>query len=68
MAHGERDIYVAPFLADELFVGLRRLGKEAEYVKYTGEGHDPVAWSYANQVDLSRRILSWFETHIPSQK
>jgi dipeptidyl aminopeptidase/acylaminoacyl peptidase len=24
MAHGERDIYVAPFLADELFVGLRR--------------------------------------------
>jgi dipeptidyl aminopeptidase/acylaminoacyl peptidase len=64
MVQGDMDSYVAPFLADELFVGMRRLGKEVEYAKYRGEGHDPVTWSYSHQVDLSRRILRWFDTHL----
>ncbi len=34
IAHGTSDNTVAPFLADEVFVGLRRLGKEAVYAKY----------------------------------
>src|SRR5262249_39562937 len=46
IVHGAEDPTVAPFLADEVFVGLRRLGKEVVYAKYQGEGHGPV--NYAN--------------------
>lgn len=64
--HGGDDTTVPAFLGDEVFVGLRRLGKEAEYTKYEGEGHSPLYWNYANQLDLSQRILDWFEVHLKS--
>jgi dipeptidyl aminopeptidase/acylaminoacyl peptidase len=64
ISHGGDDTTVAPFLGDELFVGLRRLGKEAEYVKYQGEGHSPLEWSYANQMDLCNRMIDWFEKYL----
>jgi dipeptidyl aminopeptidase/acylaminoacyl peptidase len=62
--HGERDRTVAGFLGDQTFVALRRLGKEVEYAKYKGEGHSPVGWSYANQVDFCDRIIAWFNAHL----
>ncbi len=61
---GTHDTTVAPFLADEVFVALRRLGKEVEYVKYRGEGHSAVYWNNANQVDYCRRMLSWFDRYL----
>ena len=62
--HGERDRTVAAFLGDQTFVALRRLGKEVEYAKYKGEGHSPLGWSYANQVDFCDRIIAWFNAHL----
>jgi dipeptidyl aminopeptidase/acylaminoacyl peptidase len=64
IVHGTEDTTVAPFLGDQIFVGLRRLGKEVEYAKYKGEGHSPLYWSYANQADLSLRIIDWFDEHL----
>jgi len=64
LVHGGEDTTVGPFLADEVFVGLRRLGKEVEYAKYLGEGHSPVYWGYKNQADLCNRILSWFGKYL----
>ncbi len=64
IVHGAEDTTVAPFLADELFVALRRLGKEVEYAKYEGEGHSVVYWKYSNQADYCRRMLSWFQQHL----
>jgi len=64
IVHGTDDTTVAPFLADEVFVGLRRLGKEVEYAEYQGEGHSPLSWSYANQIDLCNRMIKWFEKHL----
>lgn len=64
IVHGDADTFVQPFLADEIFVGLRRLGGEAVLAKYHGEGHDPSVWSYPNQVDLAQRILEWFGSHL----
>lgn len=58
--NGGEDAAVSPFLGDEIFVGLRRLGKPAEYVKYEGEGHSPLEWSFADQVDLCHRLIAWF--------
>lgn len=62
--HGSNDTAVAPFLGDEIFVDLRRLGKEVEYAKYEGEGHSPPFWSYANQVDFCNRIIQWFNKYL----
>lgn len=64
IVHGTEDQAVAPFLADEIFVGLRRLGKETEYAKYQGESHSPFYWSYANQLDYCRRIMGWFDKYL----
>jgi len=66
IVHGAEDTTVAPFLGDQIFVGLRRLGKEVEYAKYEGEGHSPPYWSYANQVDLCSRMINWFDIHLKS--
>jgi dipeptidyl aminopeptidase/acylaminoacyl peptidase len=58
--HGGADEAVLPFLAGEVFVGLRRLGKEVIYAKYEDEGHWQGVWSYANQVDFVNRMIAWF--------
>jgi len=64
IVHGGDDTTTAPFLGDEVFVGLRRLGKDVEYAKYLGEGHSPIYWSYANQMDLCSRIIAWFDHYL----
>jgi dipeptidyl aminopeptidase/acylaminoacyl peptidase len=64
VVHGSEDMVVPPFLSDEIFVGLRRIGREVEYAKYDGEDHSPNYWSSAHQVDLSNRILGWIQGHI----
>jgi len=64
IVHGAADTNVAPFLADEVFVGLRRLGKEVEYARYEGEEHSLLSWSYANQTDFCDRMIAWFDKYI----
>lgn len=62
--HGGADTAVAPFLGDQIFVGLRRLGREVLYAKYAGEGHSQLYWSPANQVDCWDRIIRWFDKYL----
>ncbi|HVB59541.1 MAG TPA: prolyl oligopeptidase family serine peptidase [Candidatus Acidoferrales bacterium] len=62
--HGSKDTTVAPFLADEVFVDLRRLGKTVEYAKYQGEGHSPLDWSFANKMDLCNRVIDWLNEYL----
>lgn len=61
---GSSDRGVAPFLADEIFVDLRRLGKAVQYAKYQGEGHGLDYWSYANQTDFCDRTIAWFDRYL----
>jgi dipeptidyl aminopeptidase/acylaminoacyl peptidase len=61
---GSADTAARPSQAEELFVGLRRLGKRAEYVRYEGEEHVQTRWSYRNQHDYCRRMLAWFERYL----
>ncbi len=49
---------------DQTFVALRRLGKRAEYAKYSGEVHAEEWWSYANKLDAGNRILKWFDKYL----
>jgi dipeptidyl aminopeptidase/acylaminoacyl peptidase len=64
IVHGAEDNAVASFLADEVFVGLRRLGKEVVYAKYEKESHSPQTWSYANRLDFCNRVIAWFDVHL----
>ena len=64
LLHGELDNAAPSFLADEIFVGLRRLGKWVMYAKYEGESHAPADWEYANQVDYWNRIITMFNTFL----
>jgi len=64
MVQGSQDADVASFLADEVFVGLRRLEKPVSYVRYAGESHVPRDWSYANQIDLANRMTDWFDRYL----
>src|SRR5262249_42902772 len=68
IVHGAEDRAVRSFLGDEMFVALRRLGKEVQYAKYQGEDHSPPYWSYANQLDLSNRMIGWFDRYLKGSK
>ncbi len=68
IVNGSADTVVPSFLGDQVFVGLRRLGKEVVYAKYDGEGHSVNGWKYANQLDFTRRMIAWFDKYLkPTQ-
>jgi dipeptidyl aminopeptidase/acylaminoacyl peptidase len=50
--------------ADEVFVALRRLGKEVTYARYEGEEHWPGTWGRANVADYWDRVIAWFDHHL----
>lgn len=64
IVHGGEDNTYRSFLADEVFVGLRRLGKEVVYAKYEGESHAPDDWSYEDKLDYANRVIQWFDEHL----
>jgi dipeptidyl aminopeptidase/acylaminoacyl peptidase len=47
---------------NEVFVGLRRLGREVTYLRYEGEGH--YLREVPNQVDYWNRVLAFLDTHM----
>jgi len=47
---------------NEVFVGLQRLGREATYVRYEGEGHFLV--QVPNLTDYWTRVLAFYERHL----
>jgi len=66
IVHGAEDATVASFLGDEIFVGLRRLGKKVEYAKYQGEGHS--LESFENERDFTERAIAWFDQYLKTEK
>jgi dipeptidyl aminopeptidase/acylaminoacyl peptidase len=62
IVHGSNDDAVAVHLAEEVFVDLRRLGKEVVLARYEGEGHS--LESFSNQLDYVNRMLAWFGDHL----
>lgn len=53
---------IAPFLSDEIFVGLRRLGRKVVYVRYENEGHGIEL--YHNRIDYWNRVIEWFGSNL----
>jgi dipeptidyl aminopeptidase/acylaminoacyl peptidase len=46
----------------EMFVALRRLGKEVYLIDYNGDEHNPT--KRANQIDVAIRMLQFFDHHL----
>ena len=59
--HGDADTSVPVREGHLAFQSLRRLGRQAVYAEYKGEGHIPQYWAYGNQMDLDSRIIAWFD-------
>ena len=50
--------------AEEMYGGLRQLGKRATLVRYHGEGHAVGWWSHENAQDCWDRIIGWFDRYV----
>ena len=57
---------VSPSQAEEIFVGLRRLGKKVVYVQYEYEGHG--VEHPGNRIDHWNRMLDWFASHLSASQ
>jgi dienelactone hydrolase len=60
--HNDGDGAVPWYQGIELFVALRRLGKEVYLVNYNGDEHNPT--KRANQIDVSVRMMQFFDHHL----
>lgn len=58
-----KDVY-----SNEIFMNLRRLGKEATYLKYRGASHTIASFNYFEQIDAMQRLLAWFDSHLKNQQ
>jgi dipeptidyl aminopeptidase/acylaminoacyl peptidase len=64
--HWEGDIRVPMSQGEELYSGLRLLGREAELVRYPGGFH--IFRTPSQAVDMTRRIVAWNAAHDKGSK
>jgi dipeptidyl aminopeptidase/acylaminoacyl peptidase len=57
--HGDEDDAVPWEQSIELYLALRRLGKEAVFLQYRGEPHHPQR--YANKLDWALKMKEWID-------
>jgi dienelactone hydrolase len=60
--HNDEDGAVPWYQGIELFVAMRRHGKEAYLINYNGDGHNPT--KRANQLDIDMRMQQFFGHHL----
>jgi len=61
VVHWEGDLRVPIGQGEELYTGLRLLGKETEFVRYPGGFH--ITRTPSQAVDWTKRMLAWNEQH-----
>lgn len=54
--------------ADEVFSGLRRLGKRVELRRYRDQDHWPGLWTEPSLRDLCNRVIEWFDEHLTAEE
>lgn len=60
--HNDEDGAVPWYQGIEMFVAMRRHGKEAYLINYNGDGHNPT--KRANQLDIDMRMQQFFGHHL----
>ena len=66
LTHNEGDLRCPIGQSEEIFQGLKMLGKEVEFIRYPGGSH--VSRPPSQRVDRTRRIIEWFAGHAPSKR
>ncbi|GAB1821808.1 S9 family peptidase [Herbidospora sp. RD11066] len=65
LLQGEQDLRCPPSDAEQLFVALRRLGAEVEYILYPDSGHSMTHDARLDRrIDRSERMLTWLDRHL----
>jgi dipeptidyl aminopeptidase/acylaminoacyl peptidase len=67
MMHNDDDGAVPWYQGIEFFVALRRLDKPAWLLTYNGEPHNLRSSSWANRMDLSRRMFGFFNHYLKDE-
>jgi dipeptidyl aminopeptidase/acylaminoacyl peptidase len=62
LMHGDEDDAVPWYQSIELYLALRRTGKEAVFLQYRGEPHHPQV--YANKLDYSLKMKGFFDHYL----
>ncbi len=62
MMHNDGDGAVPWYQGIEMYVALRRLGKEVYLIDYNGDEHNPT--KRANQMDIAMRMQQFFDYHL----
>jgi dipeptidyl aminopeptidase/acylaminoacyl peptidase len=65
LLHWEGDLRCPIGQSEEIFQGLKLLGKKAEFVRYPGGSH--MMQSPSQQVDKAKRIINWYSDHTPKR-
>jgi dipeptidyl aminopeptidase/acylaminoacyl peptidase len=64
--HWEGDIRVPMGQGEELYTGLKLLGKEVELLRYPGGFH--IARTPSQAVDYARQLIAWNQRHDPRSR
>ncbi|MEX2246750.1 MAG: S9 family peptidase [Dehalococcoidia bacterium] len=67
LMHHEGDLRCPISQAEEIFQGLKVMGKEVEFVRYPGGFHTFATHTPSQQVDGDERILAWYAAHAPAR-
>ena len=62
LMHGDEDDAVPWYQSIELYLALRRTGKDAVFLQYRGEPHHPQ--KYANKLDYSLKMKGFFDHYL----
>jgi dipeptidyl aminopeptidase/acylaminoacyl peptidase len=62
LMHGDEDEAVPWYQSIELYLALRRAGKDAVFLQYRGEPHHPR--KYANKLDYSIKMKEFFDHYL----
>jgi dipeptidyl aminopeptidase/acylaminoacyl peptidase len=64
LMHGADDFNIPLLNSEQMYQGLRRLGRETELVIYPGERHEARAWRPSHQKDRLERMLKWYDKYL----
>lgn len=65
LMHGDEDDAVPWYQSIELYLALRRTGKDAVFLQYRGEPHHPQ--EYANKLDYSLKMKAFFDHYLKGE-
>jgi len=68
LVHHEGDLRCPIGQSEEIFHGLKLLGREVEFVRYPGGFHTFNTHTPSQVIDRTKRTLAWYQGHAPRRR